>query len=68
MLRCLCQTQQLKFLEPYPVHLYDVHVPVLGLHCLRIQLKDTTEKLDDKIFTQSFNQIRSCDLIQEEEV
>lgn len=39
----------------YPVHLYDVHVPVLGLHRLRVQLKDTTEteahSVADRIFT-----------------
>lgn len=38
----------------HPVHLYDVHVPVLGLHGLRVQLKDTsTSTLSERIQVSS---------------
>ena len=32
-----------ELLVSYPIHLDDVHVPVLWLHRLRIQLKDKAE-------------------------
>lgn len=38
-----CNNSSWMFVQTYPIHLDYIHVPVLGLDCLRIQLKDTTE-------------------------